>query len=553
MKRLQLLLAIMACVIHAYGASVSPLVLYNKWQNLGSDHLMEMGQKFAQDNSCDSALVCYSVVADRLRGKATRTDEKQTLARALNNIGFIYGTYFFDYKEAVNALQESLRISRESDYKENIAFVNLNLGGVYLGCNMMYGRNLFSDEVWNYLENALVSAVEMKQHEVAMVAFLNMGQMYFSDHQDERLKKAVDILRAGGLPDNLPLAPYCRTYARGLEAYMNRQYDESIRHFQSMVPLIPQHDLHSSRYELIVLDALARLYEASGNYQAAIDTCTSLLSKSIAYGVSDVETNTCRMLSELYEKTGHDDMATEYLLRFHHKKDSTLTERDMSMLSKLPLVNELEEINRRLAEEHAKRRMMIIIAVVTAVFVIMLALYLLTVIRSQRKLRRYVKELYRKNRELIQSEQRARELRETQSAAPEEKYSSSSLTPPESRIIADRILQVMDNIELITNPGFSLAELAEQTGHSPKVVSQVVNETLGRNFKTLLNECRIREACVRLIDTDTYGQYTIEHIADSVGFNSRSNFSVTFKKITGLTPAQFQKNAISDCRDDDSD
>lgn len=546
MKRLQSFLLSLLSVLCAYGVSVSPLTLYKKWQNLGNERLMEMGQGFVRDNSCDSALVCYSVVADRLRGKASDKEEKQILARALNNIGFIYGTYFFDYKEAMNVLQESLKVSEESGYDENIAFVNLNLGGIYLGCNMMYGKNLFSDEVWTYLENALKSAVEMKQNEVAMVAFLNLGQMYLSDPQDERLRRALSVLESARLPGKLPLAAFCREYARGLEDCMDGKDADAIGHFVAMKQLVPKNDIHSARYELIVLDALARLYDKTGGYQQAIATYTELLAKAQDSGVSDVETNTYRMLSELYSKTGREDTATEYLLHFHHKRDSTLTERDMSMLSKMPLVSELEEINRRLAEEHAKRKIMIIVSLVTAVFVILLALYLMTVIRSRRKLQLYVKELYRKNRELIESEKRVRELREGSHAASDEKYSSSSLTAPESRRIADSILKVMDNTELITNPAFSIAELAERTGHSTKVVSQVVNETLGKNFRTLLNECRIREACVRLLDTDTYGQYTIEHIAESVGFNSRSNFSVTFKKITGLTPVQFQKNAISD-------
>ena len=104
----------------------------------------------------------------------------------------------------------------------------------------------------------------------------------------------------------------------------------------------------------------------------------------------------------------------------------------------------------------------------------------------------------------------------------------------------------MEQTELITSPDFTLEKLANIIGVSPKYVSQVVNETFGKNFRTFLNECRIKEACVRLADTDTYGMLTIEHIAETLGFNSRSNFSITFKKIAGLTPAQFQKNALAE-------
>lgn len=269
----------------------------------------------------------------------------------------------------------------------------------------MYGKKLFSDEVWNYLHRASESAVSSEQYEVAFVAFLNMGQMYFLDRQNEQMKEAISLLRRPDVPADMPLAAYCDRYSRGLEAYMSGNYNQALAMFNSMKPLIPQGDLLAPKYELIILSAIADTCKELGDYAAAIETASLLL--------------------------------------------------DLS----------------------------------------------------------------------------------------------SNLTAPESKRIADSVLQIMDNTEIITDPGFPLAVLAEHIGRSAKVVSQVVNETLGKNFKTLIGEYRIREACVRLLDTDTYGQYTIEHIAESVGFNSRSNFSVTFKKITGLTPAQFQKSSISDSGD----
>lgn len=545
MKRTILILGFIICLVSICRAADSPIALYSKWQNISATRLMKMGRDFDIRSSCDSALVCYSVVADRLRNTASNTEEKKMLARALNNMGFIYSTYYFDYQKGIDLFQESLKVSQECGYAKNIPYVNLNIGGVYLGCNMIYGTPLFSDEVWNYLDRALESALETKQYEVAVVAFINMGQMYFANQRNDRLQQAIKKLEAAGMPGNMALVAFGRQYANGLFAYMKKDYATAVASFRAMLPLVPKQDINASRYELVVLMALTYTYAESGDYQLAITTGNELINKARSCGSSDTETSAYRLLSLIYDKSNQKDKAAEYMLQFHHKKDSTLSERDITMLSKMPLVNELEDMKRQLEEEYAKRRMMIIVAVVAAIFLLLLALYLTTVIRSRRKLRTYVNELYRKNVELIQSEQRARELREERADTSEEKYSSSNLTAPESKRIAERILQIMDDTELITNPDFSLKDMAERAGYSQKIISQVVNETLGKNFRTLLNEYRIKEACARLIDTDTYGQYTIEHISESVGFNSRSNFSVMFKKITGLTPAQFQKNAVS--------
>jgi len=74
-------------------------------------------------------------------------------------------------------------------------------------------------------------------------------------------------------------------------------------------------------------------------------------------------------------------------------------------------------------------------------------------------------------------------------------------------------------------------------------VSRVINEVRGCNFNALLSEYRIKEACRRLNDMAHYGNQTIEAIANGVGFRSRSHFSTNFKRLTGLTPTEYQRQA----------
>lgn len=534
-------------------AKGTPLSLYSEWQSLSVDKLMKMGERFDLHNSSDSALVCYSVVADRLRNNTSDLREKRALSRALNNMGYIYATFFFDYPKALELFQESLEISETCDYQKNEAFVYLNIGGVYLGCNFMYGKCLFAGEGWNYLGKALDAGIATGQYEIALVAFLNMGQLFFEDPQKDKIIEAVMKLKTAAIPDKTNFYTFTRRYADGLEAYIKGDYLNSARLFEGSSTLISSDGMHARRLELISLAAVAEAQEAMGRYQDAISTVESLLNKSQAAGSSDEETRAYRKLSALYEKSGNPQLANEFLFQYLHKKDSTLSERDITMLSKMPFVNELEHIKLQLDEERARKRRLIIIASVSSLFLILLVLYVITLIRSQRKIKLYVKDLYRKNIELMKSERRERELREAEAVARAEekeeenvKYAASSLTENESRRIADRILEVMADTELITSADFTMEKLAEKIGCPYKYVSQVVNETFGKNFRSLLNEYRIKEACVRLADTDRYGSYTIESVAETLGFNSRSNFSVTFKKITGLTPAQFQKSALDE-------
>ena len=41
-------------------------------------------------------------------------------------------------------------------------------------------------------------------------------------------------------------------------------------------------------------------------------------------------------------------------------------------------------------------------------------------------------------------------------------------------------------------------------------------------------------------------QFTVEQIAEEVGYNSKSAFNKAFKKFAGQTPSEFRTNSISE-------
>jgi len=55
---------------------------------------------------------------------------------------------------------------------------------------------------------------------------------------------------------------------------------------------------------------------------------------------------------------------------------------------------------------------------------------------------------------------------------------------------------------------------------------------------------RVEEAKLYLTDTD-FSNYTLVAIGLEAGFNSKSAFNNSFKKITGQTPSQFKQRHIN--------
>jgi AraC-like DNA-binding protein len=63
-----------------------------------------------------------------------------------------------------------------------------------------------------------------------------------------------------------------------------------------------------------------------------------------------------------------------------------------------------------------------------------------------------------------------------------------------------------------------------------------LNDHLSVNFYDYVNGWRIKAACDALRTTDL----TVVTISEDVGFNAKSTFNASFKKITGQTPRQYR-------------
>lgn len=117
------------------------------------------------------------------------------------------------------------------------------------------------------------------------------------------------------------------------------------------------------------------------------------------------------------------------------------------------------------------------------------------------------------------------------------KYKNSTLTEEQQQTMRMKLEQVMKENKPFLQPDFSLPDLAAQLGTTIHILSQVINEGLGKSFFEMTAEYRIDEA-KHLLKTSRH--IKIEEIAQQVGYNSKSSFNTAFKKITGQTPSEFR-------------
>lgn len=102
----------------------------------------------------------------------------------------------------------------------------------------------------------------------------------------------------------------------------------------------------------------------------------------------------------------------------------------------------------------------------------------------------------------------------------------------------DKIINYLKQSKAYLRNDLSLAMLSKETGIPQKILSRSINSYLKQNFFELINEMRIEEV-KRCLLSPEISAYKIDSIYEECGFRSRSTFFLAFKKVEGMTPAQW--------------
>ncbi|SRX52323.1 AraC family transcriptional regulator [Aequorivita sp. CIP111184] len=103
-----------------------------------------------------------------------------------------------------------------------------------------------------------------------------------------------------------------------------------------------------------------------------------------------------------------------------------------------------------------------------------------------------------------------------------------------------KIVEIVINKQRFLDPNFSSDTLADELQLSKSHLSRIFNNEMNVSFTDYINTLRVEEAKKHL-QTPEFSNYTLVAIGLEAGFNSKTTFNTTFKKITGQTPSQFKK------------
>ncbi len=116
---------------------------------------------------------------------------------------------------------------------------------------------------------------------------------------------------------------------------------------------------------------------------------------------------------------------------------------------------------------------------------------------------------------------------------------------PESKLQPkiDAIEQGIHSKKLFLESNLNLERFSEQIGLRPRDTSAVLKAHYQLNFFEFINRFRVEEA-KRLLALPEFKDETILEVIYKSGFNSPSAFHRFFKRIVGVTPTEYRKQAI---------
>lgn len=577
-------LVLLLSILFLYADKTRPLK-YEELINLSTQELIEKGNIFLQQSQIDTALMFYLVLSAKYNDQMDQSDQ-YLCALSCDKSAVIYYQKG-NYSKAFDVLLKGIRICESNDFQDLLPELYKNIGNVYCVFQDFDRGNA------NY-EKALTLSRARKDQDLEMKILNNLAGMYCYAGSTERAKYYYRQMKEKSRGSNNVLHEYFNLLDLGLIYDHEQKMDSAAYCYKASADYAIRLNLEP-RYKSSSYFELAKLYEKKGDQDSALYFLHLNVKLTRENHLMDMLAESLKALARIHGSRGEQEIEQKYRGEYLVLSDSIFNLQELSRMKNAQFIYEMDQtrgqietLNEEKAENESKIRIQQrILFGISAGLIIFLVMSVVVYIQK-RKLRNAYKDLFDRSNEILKTEQQNKRSRleyeeklaeerlrndrlaeklkshdpelkpgtevspgetagtpddEEQKEEPKSIYSANKLTEKQKKDLLKGISEVMENTEELCDCEFSLERLASLIGSNSRYVSQVINDTYGKNFRTFINEYRIRESQLRLLNTAEYGNYTIKAIAESVGYKSHTNFIVIFKKITGITPSMYQSIA----------
>ncbi len=421
------------------------------------------------------------------------------------------------YAETGDSLSMARNLINISYNTRNILDTETNLGYLQLAYDIFKKHNHFSGMVYalfhlatyhsyhlgdsatelHYLKKGADIALSHAVIKDAGYIFITLGDFYKEQHQYD--SAAYYLYIADSITSLMPENAERLYYLVRMGDFLNAtgRYDEAGGY--QMKALRQAEKINDWQITDIAYDALYRTFKNQGDYKKAL---------SFFEQHRDLIN---RMINQSTEKK-----IAELQIRYETEK----------MENQLTLMKKEQEL-----KNQQLRKREITILSISAGLLLFLIFSGLIVYQLIKKHRAYNK-LMEKNLELLK-------LDKSSSKKPgNNNHKSLPLNPGLQEQILKKLKYQIKQNKIFLKNDLTLNVLAKKCQTNSSYLSRIIHDKYDTNFSGFINELRIREA-QKLLADENYRSYSIEGIATSVGFKTKSVFNASFKKFTGVTPTYY--------------
>jgi AraC-like DNA-binding protein len=472
-----------------------------------------------------------------------------------------------DYEHGIPLLKKSIEIARRAHDPEEISLALLGLGQAYAELNKI-------DATTNYYYQALYYAKKTNDKLRISQIYTDLGNVYYAQNKLNlalRLYKESKVLKEEindetGLP-TIIMNIGCVYEALGDNPAVDTQNDNvpstyslANNYYERALELARKLKLRNT--ESLVLNNIGTVLIKTGDAEQGVLKCEEALEIAKETGTLIHQRDASACLSRGYKKQLKFERALYYSELFTTLKDSIINEENERKLTQIQTEQnqKLQEFKQQAAIDQQKQLNKIELNQQRSKIRILLGLLGLSLsilgifYRQRLKIQRNYTQLVNKNMELMKSEAEIVRIKQQINASilaeePQKptslkakKESKSALSEEHSKLLSNDIDLLLVQRKLYLEHDLTLQHLTDKLNSNSNYVSRVINEQYGRNFSSLINELRVKEAR-RLLSEPENNHLTIEAIAHKVGFNSIPSFNIAFKKFTGVSPSFFKTSS----------
>lgn len=548
MRKLVFIFALVA----GWLCSMAAVPSYEDMSRMGIKELVDLGTAFlVKQNKPEQALMAFNLAAGKYRGGLTAEQKKECM-RACYGQWLIYFNHFCNYQKAFESIMRARDIG--DDIHQEQPQVYLMAGNIFQTISEQNNDNRLMRRAYTYYNKACEIALAQKDEASVDISFSNL---LTTAHALGAIRDISALWRQyrslSGAQHNAR-----RTYNYGAyqvyALWAKHDYARALRVADRLISGTPDDPEHIRLLLNAYLNKANLLSESGQNAEAnrLLDVPERLAGQS---GLKDALLEIYELRAKLLTKMHQTQLANASQDRFLKLKDSLYISRQLSNIDEMQFGYDLKKKDERLQQEALKRRMFMQLAVVLVLVALLLTVMLCIIKKKNNRLKESNRQLYLKIRAQLKSEDTEQivyhkyeeEISSLQqrfaggAEMPKPKYKGSELSEDDKGKILAGIKKVMANKEEICSPEFSVIRLSTLAGYRPKDISEVIHDFYNCNFNVFLNEYRIKEACRRLAEDSVFKRLTVQGMANSVGFKSRSAFIAAFKRFAGLTPSEYIK------------